>query len=78
MLKGHTNWVSAVAYSSDGRHLASGSFDRTVKIWDVRRPAALHTIESTLAGRLFAVDCSAAGVYAGGSDSELRRFKTTN
>jgi len=76
-LASHHGWVSAVAFGPREYVVVSASFDRTVKIWDVRRPAALHTIETTLAGRLFAVDwAGATGVYAGGSDAELRRYKT--
>jgi len=34
-LKGHCENVVSVSYSPDGKYLASGSWDETVKIWGV-------------------------------------------
>jgi WD40 repeat protein len=33
ILRGHTSWVQAVAFSLDGNWIASASLDGTVKIW---------------------------------------------
>ncbi len=33
-LRGHTDQVSSVAYSPDGKRLLTGSYDKTAKVWD--------------------------------------------
>jgi WD40 repeat protein/type II secretory pathway predicted ATPase ExeA len=47
-LKSHAGWVTGVAFSSDGRRLASGSWDQTVKFWDVPTGQELSTIGSKM------------------------------
>jgi WD40 repeat protein len=32
--RGHTNWVTSVAFSPDGKRIASGSGDDSVKVWN--------------------------------------------
>jgi WD40 repeat protein len=34
-LAGHTEQVSCVTFSPDGRFLASGSFDQTINLWQM-------------------------------------------
>jgi WD40 repeat protein len=34
-LEGHANWVAAVALLPDGRRALSGSWDNTLKLWDL-------------------------------------------
>ena len=44
LLTGHTSWVESVVFSPDGTTIASGSNDRTVRLWDVATGAHRHTL----------------------------------
>jgi len=42
-LGGHLDTVSGIAFSPDGLKIASASFDKTVRLWDVKTAKVLHT-----------------------------------
>ena len=44
-LLGHLGFVNSVIFSDDGKYLASGSKDKTVKIWDAQTFQCLSTLE---------------------------------
>lgn len=43
-LEGHTNYVSSIAFSSDSKLIATGSFDKTLRLWDVRSGTQLRVL----------------------------------
>ena len=45
MLEGHQNWVRACTFAPDGRRLVSGSYDRTLRLWDVDSGECLRVLE---------------------------------
>jgi len=44
-LEGHENYVMSIAFDRTGRTLASGSCDKTVKLWDVANGKLLRTLK---------------------------------
>ncbi|KAF7340443.1 WD40 repeat-like protein [Mycena venus] len=43
-LRGHAGWVLVVAFSSTGAHMASGSDDKSVMLWDIEAGTHLRTL----------------------------------
>jgi WD40 repeat protein len=73
VLSGHTHGVSAIAFSPDGATLASGSFDNTVRLWDVatgREQAVLSGHTSSVYDIAFSPD--GATLASGSYDKTVR------
>ena len=60
MLMGHTDWVFTLAFTPDGRTLASGSWNGTVKFWEVASGRVRETLTGHT-GRVWAVAWSPDG-----------------
>ncbi len=62
-LRGHTAWLEALALSPDGKLLASGAYDRTVRLWDtVAWAPAPHPVLQSNAGAVTRLAFSPDGI----------------
>jgi WD40 repeat protein/anti-sigma factor RsiW len=76
---GHKGSVSSVSLSADGTRLATGSYDRTIKIWDVPNGKLLHN-RTSHAGPVLCVRFSADGtrLASGSRDNTIKVWHARN
>ncbi len=66
---GHTNVVSSVAFSADGKRAVTGSWDKTVRLWDVDAGTELKRFDGPAKTvRSVALSRNGARIAAGGGD----------
>jgi WD40 repeat protein len=85
-LTGHTDAVLSVAFSPDGRTLATGSHDGTVRLWDLTEPAQPRLIGRPLTTRSYALYAVYSVAFSphghmmavGGNDLAIRLWDVTD
>ncbi len=61
--EGHSGTVNAIAFSRDGQRAASGSDDRTIRIWQIPNGRLLASLEAGNSGEVYAVAFSSDGKH---------------
>jgi eukaryotic-like serine/threonine-protein kinase len=77
-LIGHTEAVVSIAFSPDGRRIATASFDRTGKLWDTATGREVFTLRGHTAGLLvLAFSPDGLRIVSGGIDFGARVWDAT-
>lgn len=75
---GHTSLVFAVAWSPDGKRIASGGDDSTVQVWDASRGGLLLTYSGHTTGvRQLAWSPDGTRIVSGSNDNTLQVWNAT-
>ena len=74
-LKGHVWQVNSVSFSPDGKYVASGSWDKTVKVWNVSSGELMKTLEGHpwhVYSVSFSPDPDGASIVSGSRDMTVK------
>ena len=76
-LQKHTGWTNVLAFSPDGKTLASGSTDKTVQLWDTTNGEPIATLTGHING-ITALAFSPDGrtLVSGSTDGTIRFWQT--
>ncbi|MCS6851992.1 MAG: hypothetical protein NZ700_12585 [Gemmataceae bacterium] len=81
-LKGHEDTVYAIAYSPDGRWIVTGSFDKTLRLWEAATGKPVRTLAGPNGhqGQVLALAFSADGrsVASGAADNTAKVWDVPN
>lgn len=74
VMRGHQRAAATLVFSPDERRLASGSWDQTIRIWDVEHPAASPRVLTGHSNTVYTLDFSPDGRYlaSGGWDQTVK------
>ena len=78
LLKGHGNIINSLAFSRDGRKLASGSYDKTARIWDLDTGKTIKVLKghtNTVYAVSFSLDNRT--ILTGSADKTLKLWNAT-
>src|SRR5262249_15256070 len=70
--EGHTERVSGVAFTPDGRHLLTRSWDHTLRLWDVDTGREVRRFEPAGVVRALALSADGRWALSGGGLQEMR------
>ncbi|AFW93625.1 MULTISPECIES: trypsin-like peptidase domain-containing protein [Nostocales] len=76
--KGHSSYVYSVAISADGRTLASGSYDKNIKIWNLATGKLIRTLSGHSHAVLsVAISPDGRTLASGGGDKTIKIWRVS-